>query len=480
MPSLGADMEEGTLVEWRVGVGDHVTRGDVVAVVDTDKAAIDVEVFATGVVEELLVPEGARVPVGTPLARIGDGTGAPEETPAPAEPTVQPEPVVQPEPLSTPQPESVPTPRSGPAPESTPTPPAEPAPRFDPSTQPTPDPVPVGGVGRHHASVVLSPLVRRLADDLAVDTGILHGTGPGGRITRDDIERAGHHRHRATPRARRLAREHDFALDGVTGTGPRGTIRAGDIERLTTRRPETEHRPPEPAHASSGEDRQRAARSAIARTMERAWREIPHYRLSSTIDLEPTLGWLEDLNVQRPPRERILPAAALLRATALAATEVPELNGWWTEDAVRPGDVVDLGTVVSLRRGGVVTPTIADAAGLGIEETMEALRRLVAAARSGGLRSSDMVEASITVTNLGDQGADEVHGVIRPPQVALVGFGRIRPRPWADGSTVGVHRSVIATLAADHRASDGRTGSRFLHMLERALSDPDRLLGATP
>ena len=468
MPSLGADMEEGTIVEWRVSVGDRVTRGDVVAVVNTDKADLDMEVFTTGVVEELLVPEGVRTPVGTPLARIGSGddaTNAAQEaivpTDAPTEPTPQPEP----------------TPRSTPAPEPTSRP--QPTPPSEPAHRPTPDPVPTGGVGRHHASVVLSPLVRRLAYDLAVDPGLLHGTGPGGRITRDDVERAGHHRHSATPRARRLAQENDFNLDGVTGTGPRGAVRAGDIERLTARRASAE-RPtpaPAPAPAPSDEDRRRTARSAIARVMERAWREIPHYRLSSTIDLEPALGWLEALNAQRPPRERILPAAALLRATALAATEVRELNGWWTEDAVRPSDVVDLGTVVSLRQGGVVTPTIADAAALGIDETMVALRRLVAGARTGGLRGSDMGEASITVTNLGDQGADEVHGVIRPPQVALVGFGRIRSRPWADGSTVTAHRSVIVTLAADHRASDGRTGSRFLHMLERALTDPDRLAG---
>lgn len=469
MPSLGADMTEGTLVEWRVAVGDHVRRGDVVAVVDTDKAAIDVEVFATGVVAELLVEEGTRVPVGTPLARIAsddDVTPGSEDSPATA-------------PLG----DAVT--RAEPEPET-----PAPAHRPDPFRQPPPVPMPVGGAGRSHASVVLSPLVRRLADDLAVDTSLLHGTGPGGRITRDDIERAGRNRHRGTPRARRLAREHGLDLDGVTGTGRRGTIRAEDIERVVLRRSGTERREPEPAAptpaastpaaSTPDQDRQLAARSAIARTMERAWREIPHYRLSSTVDLEATLGWLDTLNAQRPPQMRILPAAALLRATALAAAEVPELNGWWIDDAVRPAEAVALGTVVSLRKGGVVTPTIADAAELGIEGTMTALRRLVAAARSGGLRSSDMAEASITVTNLGDQGADEVHGVIRPPQVALVGFGRVRPRPWADGDDLGVRRSVIVTLAADHRASDGRTGSRFLHMLERALSDPDRLLGATP
>lgn len=474
MPSLGADMTEGTLVEWRVSVGDHVTKGDVVAVVDTDKAAIDVEVFATGVVEEILVTEGTRVPVGTPLARIGAGdvthdtdatTNEPPASATDDSVAAEASPVSGASPFAS---DATPEPTSRPEP-----------PQPQPSDQPTPDPVPVGGFAHRHASMVLSPLVRQLADDLSVDTGLVRGTGPGGRITRDDIERAGRHRHRATPRARRAAREAGVDLDAATGTGPHGTIRAGDVERLAGRRPGTERRAPEPGSSPDDLDRRQAARLSIARTMERAWREIPHYRLSSTVDLEPTLRWLEALNSQRPPQNRVLPAAALLRATALAATEVHELNGWWTDDALHPSETVDLGTVVSLRSGGVVTPTIADAAGLGIEDTMAALRRLVAAARSGGLRSSDMTQASMTVTNLGDQGADEVHGVIRPPQVALVGFGRIRPRPWVVDDAVEVHRSVIVTLAADHRASDGRTGSRFLHMLERALSDPDRLLGAT-
>lgn len=460
MPSLGADMEEGTLLEWRVAVGDQVNRGDVIAVVDTDKAAIDVEVFTTGVVEELLVPEGERVPVGTPLARIADRTPAPGgETPTEAAPTPPPEP-----------PPAGPTAAVG---GSTPGTPVEPAPQPFSSDQPTPDPIPVGVAGHRHASLVLSPVVRRLAIDMAVDTSLLHGSGPGGRITRDDVERAGHHRHRVTPRARRLALEQSIDTAELTGTGPGGTVRARDVERSANRRADAE-RPATPTPAQAP-DRKATARAAIARTMERAWREIPHYRVGSTIDLEPALRWLEALNADRPPPQRILAAAVLLRATALAATEVPELNGWWLEGELRHAERVDLGAVVSLRGGGVVTPTIGDAAGTGLEETMASLRRLVAAARSGGLRSSDMGEASITVTNLGDQGAEEVHGVIRPPQVALVGFGRIRPRPWAEGDHLEVRRSVVATLAADHRASDGRTGSRFLHMLERALSDPERL-----
>jgi pyruvate dehydrogenase E2 component (dihydrolipoamide acetyltransferase) len=449
MPSLGADMDQGTLVEWRVRVGDRVERGDIVAVVDTDKATIDVEVFESGVVEELLVEEGTTVPVGTPLARIGTGA--------------------TPEPAAAPAPALEPVPAPAPAPEPGPSP--EPAPVPEPVSE-RPVTPPTGGTGRHQASVVLSPLVRHLAEELGVDTSRLAGSGPGGRVTRADVERAARrrHRHRASPRARRLARERGVSVDQLTGTGPGGTVRATDV-------PAPPPAPAAPPSERAGTDRTGAARAAIARTMERSWREIPHYRLGATVDLEPLLAHLGGLNADRPPRLRVLPAAALLRAAALAARAVPDLNGWWVDGGLRRADTVDVGHVISLRSGGIVTPTVPAADTLDLDATMAVLREQVERARRGGLRSSDMAPASMTVTNLGDQGAEEVHGVIHPPQVALVGFGRITARPWADGERVTVHRTVRVTLAADHRASDGRTGSRFLRAVEQALTDPARLAG---
>jgi pyruvate dehydrogenase E2 component (dihydrolipoamide acetyltransferase) len=215
-------------------------------------------------------------------------------------------------------------------------------------------------------------------------------------------------------------------------------------------------------------------RRAIAAAMARSNREIPHYHVASTIDLGASLAWLRAINEGRPPADRILPAALLLRATARAAHEVPALNGFWRgDDGFEPAGAVHLGVAVSLRGGGLIAPAIHDAGRLSLDEVRAALRDVVARARSGRLRSSELADPTITVTNLGDQGADEVHGVIHPPQVALVGFGRIAERPWAGDGVLGVRPTVRATLAADHRASDGLVGARFLTALDRLLQTPE-------
>lgn len=433
MPTLGADMEEGTLVEWRVRPGDEVSRGQIIALVDTDKATIDVEVFESGVVDALLVDEGATVPVGTPLARIV-AAGEPPQAPASPEPE--------------PEPTTWVAPATGPV-----------------ATSPTASPVP-----DHH---VTSPLVRHRAEQLGVDLDRVTGTGHGGRVTRADVELAAHPepRHRVSPRARRLAAQRSIDLTGVTGSGPGGTTVARDIAATPTQAPASALRAP--GVPSS-------ARAATARAMERSNREIPHYHLRSTVDLEPALSRLDLHNAGRNAANQAIPAAVLLTAVAAAARQVPEVNGWWADGDLVISDTVDLGTVVSLRGGGLLTPTIQGADRLTIDGLMDRLRELVDRSRSGGLRSSDLAPASLTITNLGDRGADVVHGMIHPPQVALVGFGRIARRPHVVDGRVEARRTVVMSLAADHRASDGRIGSRFLHLVERQLAEPDRLPFDTP
>lgn len=209
--------------------------------------------------------------------------------------------------------------------------------------------------------------------------------------------------------------------------------------------------------------------------MERSNREIPHFHLATTVDLEPTLQWMERRNARLPPEDRLIPAVLLLRAAALAARAVPDLNGWWRDDALVPSPRVDLGVAVALRGGGLVTPTLAQADVVPVAGLMDGLRGVVERARRGALRSSDLSESSITVTNLGDRGADVAHGVIHPPQVALVGYGRIVTRPWVVDGQVVPRRVVTATLAADHRACDGHLGSRFLSRIDQLLRSPDRL-----
>jgi pyruvate dehydrogenase E2 component (dihydrolipoamide acetyltransferase) len=187
------------------------------------------------------------------------------------------------------------------------------------------------------------------------------------------------------------------------------------------------------------------------------------------------MTWLADQNEGRPPAERLLPAVLFLKATALAARRSPALNGHFDAGTYTPADAVHLGVAIALRGGGLVAPAIHDADRLAVDELMGALRELVERARAGRLRASEMTDPTITVTNLGEQGADEVQGVIYPPQVALVGFGRVLDRPWADGGMLGIRPTVRATLAADHRVTDGHEGSRFLAAVATLLQTPEEL-----
>jgi pyruvate dehydrogenase E2 component (dihydrolipoamide acetyltransferase) len=395
MPSLGADMEAGTILEWYVAPGDTVHRGDVVALVDTSKAEIEVEVFADAVVEELLVPVGQRVPVGTPLARLGA-----------AEPMA----------VAEPEPEPVAVAVAGPV--AVAAPPAS----------------------RH---LRISPLARRVAADLHVDLVGLTGSGPGGAIVRADVERAA-----SAPPAPRAATPAPAPRAATPPPAPRAA-----------KQPPTDHAI--------------ELRVAMGKLMARSKREVPHYYLRSEIELSEPLERLRADNAKRPVPERVLPAALLLRAAAKAAHDVPEVNGLWIDGEHRRSEAVHVGVAISQRGGGLIAPAIHDADSMSLEELMRALRDLVARTRRGGLRASEMADPTITVTNLGDQGVDEVLGVIYPPQVALVGFGRIRERPWAADGMVGPRSVVVATLAADHRASTGAEGARFLTTLERHLRTPE-------
>jgi pyruvate dehydrogenase E2 component (dihydrolipoamide acetyltransferase) len=204
-------------------------------------------------------------------------------------------------------------------------------------------------------------------------------------------------------------------------------------------------------------------------------REIPHYHLTTTIDMHKALAWLAERNTDRPPAQRLLPAALLLRASALAAAQHHQLNGFWVDDEFRPATGVQLGVAIALRGGGLVAPAIRDADQLSVDDTMAALRDLVTRSRRSALRGSELSGGSITVTNLGERGAESVLGVIYPPQVALVGFGRIVERPWVSTGDVVVRPTVTASLSADHRATDGHLGSLFLESIDQALQQPEAL-----
>ncbi|MFO1317708.1 MAG: dihydrolipoamide acetyltransferase family protein [Burkholderiales bacterium] len=385
LPSLGAEMDEGKLVEWKVKPGDRVKKGDVVAVVDTSKAAIDVEIWDEGTVLELTWQPGETLPVGTVIARLLE----PGETAAHAEAEKRKAGAL------------VPPPAAGPAPTAA----AAPA---------RPAPVRAG------ARVRVSPAARVRAGDLHVDIAEVAGTGPGGAILLDDVLRA------AAARA-------------------------------------------QPA------DRGTAMRKAIGAAMARSKREIPHYYLATDIPLARASRWLAAHNESRPVTRRVLLAAMLLKAVALALRKHPQLNGYYEDGAHRPGPGIHVGVAISIRQGGLVAPALHDVDAIGLDDLMSQLTDLVARARAFSLRSSELSDATITVTNLGEQGVDLVQGVIYPPQVALVGFGRVSARPWVENGALVVAPVVTASLSADHRVSDGHAGAAFLDEIARLLQEPERL-----
>jgi pyruvate dehydrogenase E2 component (dihydrolipoamide acetyltransferase) len=395
LPSLGADMDVGTVIEWRVAVGDRVDRGDIVAIVSTEKSDIDVETWDSGIVTELIAPIDEEIEVGQPLLALG--SEAPSAT-DPLESTDGNEPSV---------PSAVATTHDPPAPTKD-RPPVEPTRTEDPA------------------------------------------------------------RVRASPLARRLAAEQNVPLASLTGSGPEGAILANDVSATPApSAPATPDERPEPPISGM--------RRAIAERMSRSNQDIPHYHLERDIDMTAGLDWLTEHNVDRPIAERVVPAALLACAVARAARDVPSLNGTWNDDRFVAAPGVDLGIVVSLRGGGLVTPTVADADGLDPDQMMAIMREMVTAARKGQLRSRWMAPASITITNLGDNGADRVAGIIFPPQVALVGFGRIADRPAVVDSAVLPRKVVTATLSGDHRATDGAEGSRLLAAVATVLENPERL-----
>jgi pyruvate dehydrogenase E2 component (dihydrolipoamide acetyltransferase) len=415
MPSLGADMESAVLMEWKVKEGDRVEKGQVIAEVETSKGVIEIEVFETGTVEKLLVEPETECAVGSPMAMIrAEGEAAPE-TEVPAE-------------TEAPEPEEKPAiPEVKPAeevkePEST-APAAEKAPaEAVPAPKPAERKVPAEG-----ERVKASPAARKRAEELGVDLSGLT-PGAGGAIHLEQVEAAAG----GAPEAPKVA----------------------------------ERKAPEPS----------AMRQAIAAAMSRANAEIPHYYLSTPINMTPALAWLEKLNAGRSIEKRVLPAALMIRAVVKALQEVPELNGFWEEGEQRVSEAIHPGIAIALRKGGLITPALLDAQAMDLEATMAALSDLITRTRAGRLRGAEMTQQTVTITNLGDLGVERVYGVIYPPQVALVGLGRISDAPWAEGDALSGRKVMHATLAGDHRATDGRTGALFLDHLNRLLENPEALL----
>ena len=394
MPSLGADMDAGTLVEWLVKPGDRVKRGDIVAVVETQKGAIEIETYQAGEIEQILVDLHTKVPVGTPLARIrveGEAKAvAPGAVPPPTAPELP--------------------------------------------AMPAPPPV--------QAPAALPPA--------AVAAG-----APSYR--------------RVSPAARRLAQESGIDLSTVTGSGPAGAITYADVER----RLGEAAAPPEKKRALWLD--LAAMRTAIAAAMARSKREIPHYYLEHQIDVTGCEHWLAQKNATLPPDSRLLIGALVLKAVALAARRFPVFNGFYRDNKFEPSQAVHVGVAIAIRGGGLAAPALHDADQLSLDALMSRMRDLVARTRAGRIRSSEIADPTITVSSLGERGVEALYGIIYPPQVAIVGLGKVVTRPWVVDGAIGPRSVVTITLSGDHRVTDGHAGALFLAEIGKLMQEPEKL-----
>ncbi len=385
MPSLGSDMEAGTLVEWLVKPGDLVKRGDIVAVVETQKGAIEIETFQAGRVEKILVALNTEVPVGTPLAEIrGEGEAA----------------VV--------------------------VPPAAPVPPVAPSPLPAQVPLPHVRVPVSGARVLASPAARRLSEQRGIDLSTVKGSGPAGAIIYADVAQVGA---AAPPAERKKAQWLDLA----------------------------------------------AMRIAIAAAMARSKREIPHYYLADQVDVTACEQWLTEKNAAQPPDSRLLMGALAIKAVGLAARRFPLFNGFYLDNRFSASQAIHVGVAIAIRGGGLAAPALHDTDRFSLDDLMSRMRDLVQRTRAGRIRSSEISDPTITVTSLGERGVEALYGIIYPPQVAIIGFGKVVTRPWVIDGAIGPRSVVTITLSADHRVSDGHAGALFLAEIGKLLQEPDKL-----
>lgn len=414
MPSLGADMKAATLVAWYMQPGDQVKRGDIIADVHTDKGDIDVEVFEDGVLEKTLVQPGEKLPVGTVLAYIrGEGEPSWDE-------------------LQEPEPEGA-----------------------------KPGQPPQNGNGKATEAIQLIGQARKAEPATPGD------------FSAADTEAA--KRIRASPLARKIAAEKGIDLRQVHGSRPYGAIGRADVEHaiaaLTAKTTGAGIEEPVPVSERSVGTFASGMRRAIAAAMSRANREIPHYYLETHIDMQTPLDWLSRENRQRPVKDRLLPSALYVKALAHALSEVPQLNGYWQNDQLQVQEPIHIGMAIALRQGGLVIPSIHHADMLSLDDIMKNILDLTQRVRSGRLRSSELSDATTTLTSLGERGVETVYGVVYPPQVALVGLGKITDAVRVSQGMLGIRPVLHATLAADHRATDGHLGALFLEAFTHYLQD---------
>ncbi len=276
---------------------------------------------------------------------------------------------------------------------------------------------------------------------------------------------------RLSPAARRRAEELGVSMKSLEQLAGGGIVHVGDVERLAA----TPAAPSVAPELATPLDPRAAMRAAIGAAMARAKREIPHYYLGQTVDFGAAQAWLAQYNARVSVQERLIEAVLIVKAVALAAARIEGFNGYFRDGRFEAASAVHAGAAIAVRGGGLVAPALLDADRKDLATLMRDFSALVARVRAGHQRSGEFAAATITVTSLGLDGAEMLYPIINPPQVAIIGAGAINPRPWVYDDQLVIRPVLALTLAADHRVTDGRSGSRFLRAIAELLAHPDKL-----
>ena len=419
MPKLSDTMEEGTIVEWKKKTGEEVKTGDVLAEVESDKATFDLEAESDGVLS-ILVEQGVPAKIGAPIATIGEASAA-----APATKKAAPAPAKQKEPKALPEVAEEPEPVAKSAP-----------PKAEPDERAEEPASPAGEDGQH---VKASPLAKRLAAEMGVDIGSLKGSGPDGRIVKEDV----------------LA-----AAGGKT---------------------QTERRRPAAAPRAAGPDVEvidpSRMQATIARRMTEAKSTVPEFTVTVEARVDEAVKMRQQLKDSVPGAEKVTMTDMLVRACALALRKFPEVNTSWVDGRFNRKHAVNIGLAVAPSQGmGLLVPVVHDADLKDLVQISIESRQVIERARSGRPNEGDLSGATFSISNLGMFGVDEFVAIINPPEAAILAVGAIKDVPVVEEGRIVPGKVMRMTLSVDHRVFYGATAAQFMAEVRRLLENPVTLV----
>lgn len=451
MPQMGYDMQEGTVVRWLVEEGAEVKTGDPVAEIETDKAVVEFESYASGILHKILVPEGSTVPVGQVIAIVGAPdekvNGASTSPPTASAAADDDEKPVEPARAATPLP--------GPAEELSP-PPSPPA---TPATGP----------------VRASPVARRLADEMGIDLSQIVGTGPGGRITKDDVNAVEPVPEPAAPVTPASSPE----PEPESAAEPPAPQQSAAAAPAPTSLP-AEELSPHPSQAESvapsGAVPLSRMRQQIARVTLRSKQEKPHFYVTSEIDMTDAMDMRRQVNGSLEAEGgRITVNDLIIKACVDALKRFPKVNAYLQEDGIVMNDKVNIGVAMTIDEG-LIMPALLDCGELSLKEIGEASRNLAERAQKGTLRPDEYTGGTFGISNLGMFDVTTFVAIIQPPQTAILAVGTVSKNAVVRDDQIVVRQTMHATLSADHRVVDGAEGAQFLHEIKKTLENPLSLI----